>query len=129
MITTLRHHVAALVAVVALLAQVAVPHLHVRHASPEAIATGAALARCDARCPDALRSAAHRVADDADTHRDGANCPLCRAQSDARSSLLPAVAALAVPTDAVAHGGPDAVASISVAVRSVAAPRAPPVVS
>jgi hypothetical protein len=128
LLTTVRHQVAALVAVTALLTQVAVPHVHDRHAPADALASAAELARCGAECPTALRSASQR-ADDADTHRDSASCPLCRAQSDARSSLLPVAITLPLPTAAVARDGRTAVASISVDVRSLAAPRAPPAIS
>lgn len=129
LLTTVRHQVAALVAVIALLTQVAVPHVHVRHAAADALASAAELARCGAECPTALRSASQRTTDDADTHRDGASCPLCRAQSDARSSLLPVAITLPLPTAAVALDGRVAVAAISIDVRSLAAPRAPPAVS
>jgi hypothetical protein len=125
-ITTTRQSIAALVAVLALVAQVVVPHVHVRHAQDVAPhAPAVALASCDA-CP--LGIGTDHAGHDADTHRD-ATCPLCRAQSDARASLLPPSVALPLPVAAVARGPRDAVASVADAVRGLAAPRAPPALS
>lgn len=124
--TTARHPIAALVAVLALLAQVVVPHVHVRHGSaarPQA--ADVVLASCDA-CP--LGIAADHADHDADTHRD-ATCPVCRAQGDARASLLPPSIALPLPGTSVARGSLDAVASVADAARRLAAPRAPPALS
>lgn len=127
-ITTTRHSIAALVAVLALIAQVVVPHVHVRLTVPSDAhpAADVALATCDA-CPSAL-AAAEPATPDADAHRDS-SCPLCRAQSDARASVLPPAVALPLPAPAAAGGPRDAVASVADAVRSLAAPRAPPALS
>lgn len=127
-ITTTRHSLAALVAVLALVAQVVVPHVHVRHApalDPH-VAADVALASCDA-CP--LGLTADDAARDADSHRHDATCPVCRAQSDARASLLPPSIALPLPATDVARGPLDVVASVADAARSLAAPRAPPALS
>jgi hypothetical protein len=127
-ITATRHSVAALVAVLALIAQVVVPHVHVRHVatSDHHAAADVALKSCDA-CPAALATSEH-VDHDGGPHRDG-SCPLCRAQSDARASLVPPSIAFPLPIVAVARGPRGAVASVADAARSLAAPRAPPALS
>lgn len=123
---TTRHSLAALVAVLALVAQVVVPHVHVQHApAVRARAVDVALASCDA-CPPGIT--ADRADHDTGAHRD-ATCPLCRAQSDARASLLPQSVVLSLPDTTVRRGSLDAVASVADAVRRLAAPRAPPALS
>jgi hypothetical protein len=127
---TVRKHVAALVAVVALLGQAFFPHVHAlerRHVASGG--DGGSLARCTAACPAVLATATTSAADGATDRHSSSSCPLCRAQSDARSSLLPS--SLVVPSSltGAAMSPADAVVSLTAAVRSLAAPRAPPFAS
>jgi hypothetical protein len=133
-LSTVRKHMAALVAVVALLGQAIFPHVHALDARdarrlaahPLAFAT---LARCIAACPTVLAAAAVPTpAGDAD-HHSSSSCPLCRAQSDARSSLLPSALVVPAPVAAAAPPPADTVASVVAVARTLAAPRAPPVAS
>ena len=128
---TVRKHVAALAAVVALLGQAFFPHVHAlesRHQAARGVAA-TTLARCTAACPTVL-AAATVPAPAGDTHRhSSSSCPLCRAQSDARSSLVPAALVVPVPLAAPAPLPADTVASLVAAVRSLASPRAPPFAS
>jgi hypothetical protein len=114
---------------VALLGQTLFPHVHAQPRSHWLGARTAALAHCDAECPTALTAAsgASHPGDDGDRH--GTSCPLCRAQSDARSSLLPSSLVLPAPAAVVSAFTADAVAAVSTTTRSLAAPRAPPFAS
>jgi len=128
---TVRKHVAALAAVVALLGQALFPHFHAleaRHQAAHALAD-ATLARCTVACPTVLAAAAV-PAPPGDTHQhSSSSCPLCRAQSDARASLVPSALVVPVPLAAPAPLPADTVASLVAAVRSLASPRAPPFAS
>src|SRR5437868_1515515 len=97
----LRKHLAALVAVVALLGQAFFPHVHpfqFGHAR------------------GGLAAASERGGDG--HQHSPASCPLCRAQNGARSSLLPAT--LAVPLPAAA---PALVPATTVVTLTAAVPR------
>lgn len=124
--SVLHRHVAALVALAALAVQVVVPHVHTV-ALPEHSAA-AAVGRRVADCSTTVAAAASRHESDADRHSP-ASCPLCRAQRDARASLVPTSSALPfLATDHVAMLGADAVPPRPDFL-GLAAPRAPPVVS
>lgn len=128
---TARKHVAALVAVVALLGQAFFPHVHALDGRRHAVSRvdDSSLTRCTEACPTVLATATSSAADgDADRH-SSSTCPLCRAQSDARSSLLPSSLVVPLPLTAAAPLPADAVASLAAAVRSLASPRAPPFAS
>ena len=128
---TVRKHVAALAAVVALLGQAFFPHVHApeaRHQGALAVAD-AALARCTAACPTVLVAAAVPAPAGGTDQHSPSSCPLCRAQSDARASLVPSALVVPVPLAAPAPLPADTVASLVAAVRSLASPRAPPFAS
>lgn len=126
---TARKHAITLAAVFALLAQSVFPHVHVwqgRGTSAAAITTSD---RCTVDCPTAL-TAATSTDHGAEQHQHPpSSCPLCRVQSDARSSLLPPAFAVPLPVAAPATFVPDVVSATVSVVRRVAAPRAPPFTS
>lgn len=124
-------HAAALIAVAGLLGQALFPHVHVVSSVSVRVSTPrqlAAAASWVVGCP-AVRANATVPTADGDDHHAPSSCPLCRAQSDARSSLLPAAFALPAPVGGVATPARDLVASLAAVARSVAAPRAPPFAS
>jgi hypothetical protein len=130
-ISSVRKHVAALAAVVALLGQAVFPHVHAldarRHAArPTADAT---FTRCTDACPTVLAAAAVPATPGDADHHSPSSCPLCRAQSDLRSSLLPAALVVPAPIAAVPLPPDDIVVSVVAVARSLAAPRAPPLAS
>jgi hypothetical protein len=94
-----------LVAVAALLAQAFFPHVHAWHLRS---GSQTAVARADA-----------------DQHSPS-TCPLCRAQTDARSSLLAPAFVVALPASTPATLAAAAASSVTTVAWTVAAPRAPP---
>jgi hypothetical protein len=118
-------HAVIFAAVFVLLAPALFPHVHV--ASPRRVSVSAA-DRCTVGCLPSLASAATDDGGDADQHSP-ASCPLCRAQSDARSSLLPPALAVPMPVAAPAILDARVASAPATDVRGVAAPRAPPFAS
>ena len=120
-------HAASLIAIAALAVQTLFPHVHPSHASRSVFPT--AVGRCIADCAaPSLSAAAPDSSRDTDQH-GGASCPLCRAQRDARASILPS--GTVVPFVDVGQLARVAASTAppTVAPLSLAAPRAPPVVS
>jgi hypothetical protein len=121
-----RHHALAILAVVALLAQALVPHVHGRAGT--GFAPWSQLASCGATaCETTITTHQPTAADD--THQHAAGCPLCRAQSDARSLLLPQALAALLPTASASPLATEVVVTLTAADRNLAAPRAPPACS
>jgi hypothetical protein len=122
-----RNHAVILAAVFALLGQVLFPHVHAWHERRGPAASDPAVAPCTAECATALVAVATDVGGDTDQHASG--CPLCRAQNDARSSLLPPSFAVLLPAATPALLTADAATTSAAFVRSLVAPRAPPLAS
>jgi hypothetical protein len=123
-----RCRVVTLAAVFALLTQVLLPHVHLRHELGGAVTPSVALASCAADCPaEVLTAKTGDRSEDPDRHAAG--CPLCRAQNDARSWLLPFALVVSLPGPASSAPEADAAALAAAVVRSLASPRAPPRVS
>ncbi len=122
-----RQHAVALMAVFAVLGQALFPHVHAWHEHRVHAAPDPAVARCTAECPTALVAVATDVGGDMDQHASG--CPLCRAQNDARSSLLPPSFAVLLPAVTPALLTAEAATTSAAFVRNLAAPRAPPLAS
>lgn len=125
---TARKAAVTFAAVAALFVQSLIPHVHAWHGRPTSPVRVAAAERCTVDCPTTLRSAATEHDGDADQHSP-ATCPLCRAQNDARSSLLPPAYAVPLPAAAPTTLTADPAVIAAAVVRSVAAPRAPPLAS
>lgn len=126
---TARKHAITLAAVFALLAQSLFPHVHVwqGRGTPAAGVTATGRGAIDgATALTAAPTADH--AGDQD-HHSPSSCPLCRVQSDARSSLLPPAFAVPLPVAAPTTFVTDVVSATASVVRSLAAPRAPPFAS
>ncbi len=117
----------AFVAVLVLAAQALIPHFHAIPTASHRVSAGTATAACSAACPVVDAST---PAGDRDGHRHSpATCPLCRAQSDAGSSLVPTAFVLPLAVAASANDPVDLAAPLSAGVRTLAAPRAPPFAS
>ncbi len=126
-----QRHVAAVIALAALLGQAFVPHVHPLHRAPGDIAAvhpAVELASCAPECPTVASAATADPGGETHQHATS-SCPLCRAQNDARSSLLPATLALPLPAAAPALPPTETYAALAIAARSLAAPRAPPFAS
>jgi hypothetical protein len=122
---TVRRSLCSLIAIVALLAQTLVPHVHGRAEHAQA-ADGTTYACAGG---DRVAWTGDRAGSSPDGHQHGASCPLCRAQTDARSLLVPAASAVPVPIDAMSPCARDRASALRSAIRSLGAPRAPPTVS
>ncbi len=125
---TAHKHAVTLVAVFALLGQALFPHVHAWHWGGAPVAPAAHVERCTTECPTSLTTSAARDAG-GHTDRHTSSCPLCRAQNDARSLLLPPSFAAPLPAAAPSAFVTAAISSIASVVRSPAAPRAPPLAS
>lgn len=120
-----RRSLCSLIAVVALLGQVVVPHVHGR--ADRSDATRGTLAAC--ATVDCSVWTADASPSEHDGHQHGPNCTFCRAQSDARSLLVPAALAMPVPGGTMSRLGRALAPPLHAARRSLAAPRAPPAAS
>jgi hypothetical protein len=119
-------HAAALIAITALVAQVFFPHVHA--SQPTAGRASTAVGRCVADGATVIGAAGRRSDRDADRHSP-ASCPLCRAQSDARASTLPAGFVLPIVTAGHAASLGVSATPPTAVFLGLASPRAPPVVS
>lgn len=124
---TVSKHAVTLAAVLVLLGQAVFPHEHGWHGRSSSTAHDAALAFCTAECPTAFSSATQDA--DGDKHHHSSTCPLCRAQSDARSLTLPASFSVPILAAILSTLATDTVAKVSEPLRKAAAPRAPPLAS
>jgi len=118
-------HAVIFAAIFALLAPALFPHVHATVGRRVLVP---ATDRCRVDCPDAIAAAPTDDGRDADQHSP-ASCPLCRAQSDARSSLLPPAFAVPLPVAVPAILDARVAQAPAAVVRGVAAPRAPPFAS
>ncbi len=110
---------ALLLALVALVAQLALPHLHtVRWATAGAARSGAR----SGACIEARQTPTGEAA-----HHDAASCPVCQALG--QRAVAAAKPALEVPRDAVAAASPRAVPDPFCEAYANASSRAPPVLS